>query len=188
LIARPEPDEHSSAPVPLSSNSLVQLDAFLADRRALGREAFLEKYPHPVLVITATPPRRSDEDGLDTAGVTSRIDAYGLNVSSKLMIAPITKREPDPFQGLIWVGREARCDVVLPFDTVSKLQAQFKRRESGLMEVRDPGSTNGTFVNDVRLEKDQAMPLRDRAHLRFGKIAARFRTAEGFWEELARFI
>jgi hypothetical protein len=30
--------------------------------------------------------------------------------------------------------------------------------------------------------------LRDKAHLRFGKIAARFRTAEGLWEELARFI
>jgi hypothetical protein len=163
----------------------------LDDRRTLSRDAFLEKHPHPVLVIALNPEGGALEDdgAFRTQVVTSESErsplAYALRHSA---VVPIEKRMPDAFQAFIWVGRESRCDVSLPFESVSKLQAQFVKRASGDFELSDAGSTNGTFVDGTRLEKNKPVLLRDSVRLRFGKIDARFRSPDGFWEELGRFL
>ncbi|MST32840.1 FHA domain-containing protein [Acidimicrobiaceae bacterium USS-CC1] len=63
------------------------------------------------------------------------------------------------------IGRSPGCGVALPEDTfVSQVHARVFRRD-GMVWVEDLGSTNGTYVNDSRV--DGAAPLRpgDRLHV-----------------------
>lgn len=176
---------------PSSNNpSLLRLDAFLEDRRMLNREQFTKKYSAPVLLIPLKPEGTLEDDGaFRTQAVTAELQREAAVPASKLTaVIPIEKRMADPFQAFIWVGRESRCDVTLPFNSVSKLQAQFVKKPSGEFEILDAGSTNGTFIEGNRLEKNKPVMLRDSMLLRFGKIDARFRTAQGFYDELARFL
>ncbi|MBK8902928.1 MAG: FHA domain-containing protein [Anaerolineaceae bacterium] len=53
------------------------------------------------------------------------------------------------------VGRDPVSDVVLNDPEVSRQHARFSRTDSGY-QVQDLGSTNGTFVNGLRLEAEPA--------------------------------
>ncbi len=71
------------------------------------------------------------------------------------------------------VGREG-CDHVLPDPEVSRTHATF-RGVDGKLGVEDGGSTNGTFVNEVRVAGIQVLVPGDR--VRFGKTVWRFERA-----------
>lgn len=174
-----------------TSVALTRLESFLAERRTLNRETFLQKYSTPMLVIALNPEGGALEDdgAFRTQVVTSDNGRNPFMEASKTTaVVPVQKRMADAFQAFIWVGRESRCDVALPFDSVSKLQAQFVKRPTGEFDLIDAGSTNGTFVEENRLEKNKPTLIRDSTRIRFGKIDTRFRTAEGFWDELGRYL
>ena len=171
--------------------NLTRMDAFLQDRRTLSRDQFLQKYATPVLIISLSPEGEGlqDDGGFRTQQITSENTGEALApLAKRTLVVPVAKTSKDAFQAFIWVGREARCDVSLPFGSVSKLQAQFVKKPSGDFDLMDAGSTNGTFANGVKLEKNKPFTLRDQMKVRFGKVDARFRTAEGFWDETARFL
>ena len=71
------------------------------------------------------------------------------------------------------VGREG-CDHVLPDPEVSRTHAIFRAVDAQL-GIEDAGSTNGTFVNDVRVSGVQVLVPGDR--LRFGQTIWRFERA-----------
>ena len=50
------------------------------------------------------------------------------------------------------VGRLPECDMVIPEDTISSRHAKIIKGEEHF-EIRDLGSTNGTFVNDEKIEQ-----------------------------------
>ena len=64
------------------------------------------------------------------------------------------------------VGRTAPADFVLPAALVSRLHCRLEASQDGLM-VLDLDSTNGTFVNDRRVER---APLRSGDRLRVGRV------------------
>lgn len=65
------------------------------------------------------------------------------------------------------VGRAITNEVHIVGKRISRLHAKIVISD-GAVEVIDLGSTNGTFVNEVRLEKDQTMDLQTEDELRFG--------------------
>lgn len=73
----------------------------------------------------------------------------------------------------VTIGRSTENIVPLPWDsTVSALHAVVERYASG-WSVRDLGSTNGTFVNNVRLSAEHR--LRNGDEVRFGSSRVVFR-------------
>ncbi|RPI99659.1 MAG: FHA domain-containing protein, partial [Deltaproteobacteria bacterium] len=60
-------------------------------------------------------------------------------------------------KGLI-IGREpAQCDIVISDTNVSRIHA-WVTVEKGEVVVIDRGSTNGTFVNNAKVEKSKLKP------------------------------
>lgn len=70
---------------------------------------------------------------------------------------------------LLRVGKLGGLELVLDDASVSRNHAEFKAGPDG-WTVRDLGSTNGTFVNGVRLGAEER-PLRSRDIVQFGKTA-----------------
>jgi diguanylate cyclase (GGDEF)-like protein len=84
-------------------------------------------------------------------------------------------------------GREADADLVLSRNSVSRRHAQLAREASGSWSVEDLGSTNGTFVNEVRIEHQS---LRDGDQLRIGDAIFKFlvgsNVEQAYHEEIYR--
>lgn len=74
------------------------------------------------------------------------------------------------------LGREGEGVVPLPSSSVSRQHAVVVI-EGTAARLRDLGSKNGTFVDELRVERPMA--LRDGARLRFGTLEMTYRAVEG---------
>ncbi len=64
----------------------------------------------------------------------------------------------------IIIGRDSDCKICLPFVNVSRIHAHIIRKGEDLV-VEDLNSTNGTYVNNIRIEK---CILHDHDQIRIG--------------------
>lgn len=74
------------------------------------------------------------------------------------------------------VGRSRSCDVRLREDTVSRLHAAFVFDEHGI-SLEDLGSSNGTFVNGLKVVEPRRLASGDQ--IRFGALKAQLIGPEG---------
>jgi pSer/pThr/pTyr-binding forkhead associated (FHA) protein len=72
------------------------------------------------------------------------------------------------------IGRSADCALILDDDYVSGDHASLARRSGGEWVVTDLGSTNGTFVNEVRVVTPTVVTAAD--SLRIGRTQMRLET------------
>jgi len=68
------------------------------------------------------------------------------------------------------VGKlKSKVQILLSDASVSRIHARFVEK-NGQISLIDMNSTNGTFVNDIRLEQEEIMPLEDGDEIRFGNV------------------
>lgn len=157
---------------------LRTLAEYLRERQSMTREQFLRAHPTPILVVPLMA-AVADADAFNTRPLPLQ---SGPPLS--WAVATVSKRSGDAFPNFIWVGRESKCDITLPFDGLSKLHAQFILRPDGEVELLDTGSANGTFLDGERLPDNTPQRVRDGAKIRMGPLEMTYRTAAGLWEEL----
>ncbi|MEI6045671.1 MAG: FHA domain-containing protein [Chloroflexota bacterium] len=75
----------------------------------------------------------------------------------------------DPQRPVLRVGRHSSNDVVLSDASVSRHHSEIEVRSNGLM-VQDLGSSNGTFVNNQRLDPKQQVFVKPSEQLRIGNV------------------
>lgn len=169
------------APVPFAGARLsVRADEYLVRRGQKTREEFVLSHPEPLLVIEDRETPKRVVNSVKT-NVVSYADVVAQR-ARRFLAAPVVKRTFDAFKGFIWIGREDQCDICLGYDSVSKLQAQICLKRPGEYELSDAGSTNGTFIDDVRIEQGRLQVLEDGARIRFGSVETIFFTSASFWD------
>ena len=73
-----------------------------------------------------------------------------------------------PEDKMVVFGRETHCDFQLVMDSlISREHFSIERDEKGDMVLIDLGATNGTYLNDERLENDTVI-LKDSDRIRAG--------------------
>ncbi len=178
-------------PVETELTSLPLADVVIHARN-YGPEAFTELFgDNPVFVIRPksgrddqalfnTPPsgtqlpdtqRFTDEQMNETQSDEFFLGWAGFVASSPVL--PMVKSERNPFTGVITVGRALHNDIRLTSPRVSRLHA-FVRLTPNAWTVQDANSSNGVFVNAVRLEPNVEHRLRAGDELRFADITGTF--------------
>ena len=74
----------------------------------------------------------------------------------------------------VLVGKlKSRAQILLSDASVSRIHARFVEQE-GRIALIDLNSTNGTFINGVRLEQEEVASLEDGDELRFGNVRMKY--------------
>jgi pSer/pThr/pTyr-binding forkhead associated (FHA) protein len=74
------------------------------------------------------------------------------------------------------LGRATRADFIVDAALVSRVHCRFTALASGELEVEDLRSTNGTFVNDVRVKR---RPLAAGDLVRIGRVKLKVEVTSG---------
>lgn len=76
----------------------------------------------------------------------------------------------------VTIGKaQAYADHVLADPSVSRVHARIYKGEDGCIEIRDLNSTNGTWINGVRLEPNEKAVVRRGDEVRFGSVEYEYR-------------
>lgn len=149
---------------------------YLQSFKGLGPEQFLATYKHPFLVENYLAP--SSKIKLARVETISEFELNDIPPSRsneedesllQARVIPLEKRDLDSAERMIFVGRTANNDIVLPNKMVSKLHAYFSQVPgSGVTQLVDMNSTNGTFINGTRLAPSVKSTLQDEDVISFG--------------------
>jgi pSer/pThr/pTyr-binding forkhead associated (FHA) protein len=89
-------------------------------------------------------------------------------------VLPVTKSWHNPYSNRISVGRSRSNDIILLSPQVSKVHAFILPGSDGSYDLRDAGSSNGTFLRGRRLRPDERMQLAIGEPIRFGVLDTLF--------------
>lgn len=129
--------------------------------------------PEPVTQIILDPSGPDPIAGTSSAGIGGTIN-LGTVVSAPTGIPTLVATDGSRFEipdGETTVGREMGVGLVVPHDTISRNHASLIKSGTEV-EIRDAGSTNGTWINQVKLNGSSI--LRGGDSVRFGAVEFRF--------------
>ncbi|KFE68923.1 FHA domain-containing protein [Hyalangium minutum] len=151
--------------------------SLLASQLLQDRESVLKAVSWPVLVWESPPPRK--EAPLGFARSTLSNIRFSRPTASEPLVLELHKRIADVDE--VTLGRSPDCDIVIDDPTVSRLHAVFRKEpHTGMWQVVDAESHNGTFQAGVLIVPGRPTPLFDRASLRFGAVEMSFLQAPAF--------
>ncbi|MGC4122441.1 MAG: FHA domain-containing protein [Myxococcales bacterium] len=125
------------------------------------RFGFARQHRHAVL-LWAPPEAESDIIGKTLAPGAARPARRGETV-----VIEVVKSPANVFAFGVTVGHADSNDIVLPNERVSRFHAYIRQGPSGAALV-DAESTNGTFLDGVRLTPNKPAPLLPAARISFG--------------------
>jgi DNA-binding NtrC family response regulator len=123
----------------------------------------------------------SRETGIDTIFVGRSVKPKKRTLKKSRLVVlsgPSEGRELLIGKERITIGRSSICDLVLDDPAVSSTHCELEMSEHGVV-LRDPDSTNGTFLGEVQIREAWLQP---EMVLRVGKSRIRFESAEGHVE------
>lgn len=101
------------------------------------------------------------------ASYSTPVGGDSLKIGADTRLEWVEKSTRNPFVGMITFGRTNNNDIVIDVPTVSKVHAIFARETGGWM-IWDSNSTNGTYLDGVRLPKETKRAVDDGSEILFG--------------------
>ena len=161
----------------------VYLTDYAQELKRVGEVVFRRRYSAPVLIVTGRAAELVTGHERSSREVTMLSKPGGGDVKSLALmhrVFPIVKAPFSP-RGPVLVGRTGDNDVAIPEYSISKRHCFFEF-QPGKVFVCDCGSTNGTIVNEQRLEAKTPSQLKGGETITLGRYAFTFQTAAGFLE------
>ncbi|WP_224361492.1 FHA domain-containing protein [Hyalangium versicolor] len=149
----------------------------LASQLVYDREAVLKAVSWPVLIWETPPPRPASRLGFIDSTLSNTWARRPTSVDP--LVLELRSRTPGKVE--VSLGRAPDCDLVVEDPTVSRLHACFRQEpHTGMWQVVDSESHNGTYQAGVLIVPGRPAPLFDRASLRFGDVEMAFLQASAF--------
>ncbi len=159
----------------------------LAVAKKLGRKSFIQRFPEPVLVGKGV--HIGDVSTINTQGTKMFVQERHDPDERALLhaIFPLRPASGDDGEETVRsvVGRDPCCDLLLNDHTISARHAEIITRDGGHF-VQDTCSTNGTFLDGLRIEYPDRIPIYPGDRLRFGRYNFVFESPELLYERLTR--
>ncbi len=130
---------------------------------ARDRERFVAKHPHSVLMFS---PVKAATPCIETTLVGRR---PAETERGEPVFVEVIKGAASAFPFGVTIGHAENNDVVLTHRQVSRFHAYIKEGPTGRALV-DAESTNGTYLDGVRLAPTKATPLPGEARISFGGV------------------
>ncbi len=86
------------------------------------------------------------------------------------------------------IGRSDSCDICIADPTISGHHCTLLRQEDGSFVIRDDDSTNGTKVNDQKVEAGQSVQLHNSDIMKLGSVEVLYDAMDGQRIESSRTI
>jgi hypothetical protein len=161
------------------------LEAYGREARGTSVEAWLQRRPYPFLLFAKS--ALWDKSLLMAAasggGGETRIVRYDVLEGGMAFLSPIKKRAGDVAPRVI-LGRATANDLVVPVGSISSKHLAFipPSKLDGAWSAEDLGSTNGTWLNELKLEPTQPVEIPDGEYFRLGgNLIAWFLTSTKMW-------
>lgn len=107
----------------------------------------------------------------DQAALTrgTQVVSYDIAGGGRSFISPVTKRQTDPNDSGIWLGRDMTNDIVVPIRSVSAKHLVFHWHDAtSRWTITDLGTTNGSWVGETQATPYEPAVLEDGDYLRLG--------------------
>lgn len=165
-----------------------RLEPYQGAARELSQTDFAARFPDPFILFrrsTLWDPllvlaRQENFGDRRTAIASFETEPGGMS-----FLSPIQKRQTDPKDPNIVLGRHKSNDLVVPISSVSARHCQFTPPENDSpWTVTDLGTKNGSFLDDVRMVPSQRYDLTDGARLELSDVITYFFGAAALWTAL----
>ena len=166
------------------------LEAFKRECQ-LGLPAFSKLHGQAFLLLqrTGSKQRLQVPQGPGRTLVTRAVTTTQELPPTRYLVFPVRKTERSLIARFYSVGQTRNNDVVVRDVSVSKFHAFFQDAEDGGFLLQDARSTNGTFVNGLRVPRQgQGDPVRVQSgdQVRFGAVELSFLDAKAFRDLVQR--
>lgn len=160
------------------------MQEYAEQARQLGSVGFEKRYQHRFLVKPPGKGMKNDANAGTFSFQTSHDAIQRDPFSLVWRVAPVVKREGNPFPDRLSLGRAPNCDVVVRYPFVSKLHAHFLRGPEGNLRLTCLKSRTPLYVNGRLLPEGDVVPVRDRDVIAFGTLELTLMNAQQFYEVL----
>jgi hypothetical protein len=151
------------------------IDPYQKEAGSVSMQEFEKKRPYPFLLYARSklwdPSLLMARKSPGAPGEETQLVSYELVQGGMTFLSAIRKRQSDPKDPKILLGRAVENDVVVPVASVSSVHLTFLAPQSGpnpVWTVTDLGSRNGTWLNEAKLGGNAPHPIRDGEYLRLG--------------------
>jgi hypothetical protein len=159
---------------------------YVAELRRQTRETFAKSHPYPFL--------SHDVEAADAGPSSFKTESCAQHKvrpraakrppgSPRYLVLAVVKSPNNPWSDRISVGRARNNDVVIVDHSISKLHAHFSER-AGSLCISDAGSSNGTRVNGIILDKGEVLRVKSGDVITFGALATKLLAADALYDWL----
>lgn len=150
----------------------LKIEPYEEAAKTMPVEQYEQQVPYPVLLFARSKlwdPLLLVARGQERVTNSTQMVSYDLAGGGRSFISPVTKRQTDPNDSGIWLGRDKTNDMVVPVSSVSSKHLIFRPPgETGTWTVTDLDTKNGTWVGEVLAMPNEPTEIEDGDYLRLG--------------------
>lgn len=164
--------------------SVEPLDRYIKLVKHMTPAAFAKQEQEPFLLKRPATSPEPTEGPVQISFVTVHAKLDLDPFAAYWRIVPVRKREGNPYDDRISIGRASNCDIVLRVPFISKVQAHILCAADGTYSLRAQNSSTPTILNNRTVSSNEVLPLSVGDEVAFGTMKFEFVDAQRLYKVL----